>query len=430
MQDPISLIEEHDKWRLPFLLPIKYGRMAASAFGFLRGSAAVMAADLSSTPVTGIQTMLSGDAHLANFGMYASPERRLIFDLNDFDESYPGPWEWDLKRLAASAVVVGRDSGFKAADNRKLAKQVAKKYRQAMTKFANMPILDVWYSHVEAKELLEAFRNSKKDQKILKKAVKKARSRTEEQSLEKFTVVVDGQRQFVDDPPLTSRLTNLLEGEEVAEKVQIKRDDLEKDWQQYVGSVEMGRRALLSRYHIVDVALRVVGVGSVGTFCFMSLLEANSIDDAIVLQQKEAGASVLEPYLPKQEFANHADRVVTGQRLMQSESDVFLGWSHGFATTSRDYYWRQLKDMKGSVEASQLDVKGLLDYVASCSYCLARAHARSGDAVSISGYLDNAEPFDEAIADFGVSYAEQTECDYRLFLKGIKAGRIIAQENT
>jgi uncharacterized protein (DUF2252 family) len=299
--------------------------MAASAFAYLRGSAAVMAADLTSTPVTGIKTMLCGDAHLYNFGVFASPERKLIFDINDFDECYPGPWEWDLKRLATSAVIAGKENGFKPEDNRELAKYVAKKYRKAITTFASMLTLDVWYSFVDAEKLLKAFHNSKKESKILKKTIKKAHTRTEEQSLEKYTEIVDCQRQFINNPPLMVRLTDVPESNVLSEKVQVLRNDLERAWLEYVGSVEINRRELLSRYHIVDAALRVVGVGSVGTRCFVALLEADSIDDEIVLQQKEAEPSVLEPYLPQQEFANHADRVVTGQRLMQSASDTFLG---------------------------------------------------------------------------------------------------------
>jgi len=402
--------------------------MASSAFAYLRGSAAVMAADLTSTPVTGITTMLCGDAHLYNFGVFASPERKLIFEITDFDECYPGPWEWDLKRLATSAVIAGKENGFKPEDNRELAKHVAKKYRKAIATFAGMLTLDVWYSYVDAGKLLKEFHNSKKESKILKKTIKKARTRTEEQSLEKYTEIVDGQRQFVNDPPLTIRLTDVPESNTLSEKIQVLRNDLEKAWLDYVSSVEINRRVLLSRYHLVDTALRVVGVGSVGTRCFTALLEANSTDDEIVLQQKEAGHSVLEHYLPKQEFVNHADRVVKGEGLMQSASDIFLGWSRGFASSGRDYYWRQLRDMKGSVDFSLLSVKGFKDYLACCSYCLALGHARSGDVVGISGYLDGGKPFDEAIASFSVSYSEQTEHDYHALVAAIKAGRIVAQK--
>ena len=398
--------------------------MATSAFLYLRGSAAVMAADLASTPVTGIKTMLSGDAHLSNFGIFASPERKLIFDINDFDECYPGPWEWDLKRLAASAVVAGRENGFSREETWELARHVAKKYRKAVTTFANMLTLDLWYYYVDAEMFLKAFRNSKKESKILKKAIKEAYTKTEKQSLKKNTLIVNGQRQFVNNPPLMVRLTDIPESQ-----LQVSRSDLEKAWFEYVRSLEINRRKLLRRYHLVDAALRVVGVGSVGTRCFVALLEANSTDDAIVLQQKEADSSVLEPYLTPQVFANHADRVVTGQRIMQSTSDAFLGRSKGFVSPGHDYYWRQLRDMKGSVDVSLLDVKGFKDYLACCSYCLALGHARSRDPAWISGYLDNGKPFDEAIANFSVSYAEQTEHDYHALVDAIKAGRIVAQKD-
>jgi uncharacterized protein (DUF2252 family) len=428
-QDPIELIQEHDRFRLRSLLPIKYGRMAASAFGFLRGSAAVMAADLSRTSTTGVETMLSGDAHLSNFGIFASPERRLIFDINDFDETYPGPWEWDLKRLAASAVVAGKDNGFKPKYNRKLAKQVAKIYRETMSTLANKPILDVWYSFVDARRLLKAFQNDRKDLRILKKAVKNARTRTTRETVDKYTEIVNGERQFINNPPLVVRLTDVSESGDEAEEVTMSRDGLEKAWHEYVCSVNMDRRLLLGRYRIVDTALRVVGVGSVGTRCYIALLEANSGNGAIVLQQKEAGPSVLESYLPIREFANNASRVVTGQRLMQSESDIFLGWSVGFASSGHDYYWRQLRDMKGSIDVSRLDAEGFEDYVKCCSYCLALAHARSGDAAGIAGYLEDGKPFDEAIADFGVSYAEQVEEDYQELLEAIETGRIAAEKD-
>ncbi len=402
--------------------------MAASPLAYFRGSAAVMAADLASTPVTGIETMLSGDAHLANFGIFATPERKLIFDINDFDECYPGPWEWDLKRLAASAVITGKENGFKPEENWEIAKYVAKKYRKAMTKFSDMLTLDLWYSYVDAEKLLKSFSNSKKEAKILQKTIKKARAHTEEQSVEKYAEIVNGRRQFVNNPPLMIRLTDAPEDSALTEKNQVLRYNLEKAWVEYVGSVEINRRKLLSRYHIVDAALRVVGVGSVGTRCFVALLEGDSTDDDIVLQQKEADASVLEAYLPQREFVNHADRVVMGQRLMQSASDIFLGWSRGFASSGHDFYWRQLRDMKGSVDVSTLDFKGLRDYLACCSYCLALGHARSGDAAEIAGYLDGGKPFDEAIANFAVCYAGQTMHDYHALAEAIKAGRIVAQK--
>ncbi len=423
-QNPICQIQENDKGRLPFLLPIKYGRMAVSSFAFFRGSAVVMAADLSKTPVSGITTMLCGDAHLSNFGIYASPERKLIFQINDFDECYPGPWEWDLKRLAVSAVLAGKANGLKTDVTRKLAERVAKKYRKSITTYAAMPTLDVWYSTFDAENLVKTFSTSKK---IMKKTVDKARTSTREQTLEKLTETVNGKRQFINSPPLTYRATELLKSNLFTEdqKSKVSRNDVEKAWLDYVSNVAADRRKLLGRYHVVDVALRVIGVGSVGTRCFIGLFEANSADDAIILQQKEAGPSVLERYLPPTEFANHAERVVLGQRLMQSASDIFLGWSHA----ARAYYWRQLKDMKGSIDVASLDEDGLGDYLAACSTCLALAHARSGDGVEIAGYLDGGSPFDEAIADFSVAYAEQAEGDYQELLEAIKDGRIVAKKD-
>ena len=431
-QNPISLIQENDKGRLSFLLPIKYGRMATSSFAFFRGSAVVMATDLSNTPVSGITTMLCGDAHLSNFGIFASPERKLIFDINDFDECYPGPWEWDLKRLAVSAVLAGKQNGFKAEDNRKLAKRVAKKYRKSITSFAGMPTLDVWYYSIDMENSVKTSSASKKGLSILKKTLNKARNSTTEQTLEKLTETAHGRRQFINAPPLTIRTTELLKSDLLIddEKFKVSQNDLEKAWLEYVSSVTADRRKLLGRYHIVDTALRVVGVGSVGTRCFISLLEANSAEDAIILQQKEAGPSVLERFLLKEEFPNNAERVVSGQRLMQSASDIFLGRSRSPISAERDYYWRQLKDMKGSIEVSLLDKDSLGKYLAACSNCLAHAHARSGDAVEIAGYLDDGLEFDKAIADFSVAYAEQAERDYQGFLDAIKDGRIVAQKES
>ncbi len=406
--------------------------MATSSFAFLRGSAVVMAADLSNTPVSGIKTMLCGDAHLSNFGIFASPERKLIFNINDFDECYPGPWEWDLKRLAVSAVLAGKANGLKAEDNRKLAVRVAKKYRKSITSFAAMPTLDVWYYTFDAENLVNTFSASKKELNIMKKNLNKARTSTEEQTLENLTVTVNGQRQFINSPPLTIRTNDLLKSDLLIdeEKFKVSQNDLEKAWLEYVSSVPEERRKLLGRYHLVDTALRVAGVGSVGTRCYISLLEANSAEDALILQQKEACPSVLERYLPQEEFANHADRVVSGQRLMQSASDIFLGWSHSPIFADREYYWRQLKDKKGSIEVSLLDEDGLAKYLAACCNCLAHAHARSGDAVEIAGYLDEGSPFDEAIADFSVAYAEQTEGDYQELLNAISDGRIVSQKGS
>jgi uncharacterized protein (DUF2252 family) len=421
--DPIGLLQAQDEGRLEHLLPIKYGRMVESPFAFLRGSAAVMAADLASTPSTGLQAQLCGDAHLSNFGVFATPERKLVFDINDFDETYPGPWEWDLKRLAASAVVAGRESGFADEENRKLAVAVSRAYRWAIRQLAQMPTLDVWYYHVEADKVLEVLeRSSKKAKKSARKMVKKARRRTHAQTLDKLTKVVDGRRRILNDPPLLVRLSEMVR----EERAQITAQDVETMWREYLGSLPEERRLLLSRYRIADGALRVGGVGSVGTRCTILLLEGGTEDDALILQQKEAGTSVLEPYVPKRDYASQAKRVVTGQRLMQATSDIFLGWHEG-SLTGTQYYWRQLKDMKGSVDVATLDGAGLETYLAVCSACLARAHARTGDAAGIAGYVGKKSTLDKAIADFAVTYADQTERDHQALVEAVTSGRLAAE---
>lgn len=421
--DPVKLIMERDIGRLSSLLPIKYSRMSASPFGFLRGSAAVMAGDLSHTPNTGIETMLCGDAHLNNFGVFATPERRLVFDINDFDECYPGPWEWDLKRLIVSAVVAGREKGVVESDNYKVAELITRNYRETISSFAKMPTLDVWYYHVDEESLLNMFGASKKATKVVSKAVKKARTRTQEQTLEKLTEIVYGRRQFINNPPLLVRLNDIISTDILPdeEKKRITEENLEKAWFDYIDSLPEERRILLSRFRVVDGALRVVGVGSVGTRCAVMLLKGGGDDDMLILQQKEVGTSALERYLSPHEFSSQAQRVVTGQRLMQATSDIFLGGSHGLGSELQ-YYWRQLKDMKGSIDISRLDLNGFVSYLTTCSCCLARAHARAGDAAKIYGYLDQGSPFDTAIAKFAVAYADQTKRDYQALLDAIDSG--------
>jgi len=422
--DPISLLQAQDEGRLKHLLPIKYGRMVASPFAFLRGSAVVMASDLANTPVSGIDVVLCGDAHLSNFGVFATPERNLVFDLNDFDEAYPGPWEWDLKRLAASAVVAGRQNGFKEKVNRKLARVVAQGYREFMDRFAKLTILDMWYFDIEAKKTLALFeRYSQKGAKSTKKMLKKARTKTQAATLEKLTEVVNGQRRILNDPPLLVRLSDLLTEEQFA---QIEEQHIEEAWSDYLNSLPEDRRILLSRFHISDGALRVGGIGSVGTRCSILLLEGGEQEDAIILQQKEAGPSVLEAYLPKRDYTSQAQRVVIGQRMMQAASDIFLGWIQGTLTDTH-YYWRQLKDMKGSVDMAILDEAGLGTYLAVCSMCLARAHARTGDPAAIAGYLGKNKVFDKAMVDFATAYADQTERDHKALMEAVKSGRIAAE---
>lgn len=422
--DPIDLLQAQDEGRLQHLLPIKYGRMVESPFTFLRGSAAVMAADLANTPDSGLDVILCGDAHLSNFGIFATPERKLIFDLNDFDEAYPGPWEWDLKRLAASAAVAGRQNGFKDKSNRELAHTVARVYRKAMNQFSKLPLMDVWYYHVEAEDVLTLFEQyAQKAVKSTAKMLKKARGKTQEATLEKITEEVDGQRRFINEPPLLVRFSNFLTEEQ---KMQIPEQHYENSFHDYIQSLPIERRFLLSKFRIADVALRVGGVGSVGTRCSVLLLEGNSEEDAIILQQKEAGPSVLQPYRPDIGYDSHAQRVVTGQQMIQASSDIFLGW-HRSSLTDLDYYWRQLKDMKGSVEVEALDEVGLGTYLAVCSHCLARAHARTGDPAAINGYLGKSDVFDKAIGDFAIAYADQTELDQQALVEAVKSGRVVAE---
>jgi uncharacterized protein (DUF2252 family) len=424
--DPISLLQAQDSTRLQHLVPIKYGRMLESPFAFLRGSATVMAADLAGSPVSGIDAILCGDAHLSNFGVFATPERKLVFDINDFDEVYPGPWEWDLKRLAASAVVAGRENGFKEKICKKLAYITSQAYRKAMGRFAQERILDIWYFHVEAENVLDVFeKHSKQGTKSAEKMVKKAHRKTHEQTMEKLTEFVDGQRQIINDPPLLVRLDDLLTEEQ---KDQFTEQAVEEAWSDYVSSLPEERRMLLSRFRIADGALRVGGVGSVGTRCWILLLEGSSEDDALILQQKEAGQSVLEAHLEKKVYISPAQRVVVGQRLMQASSDIFLGWNQGVYSGTH-YYWRQLKDMKGSVEVADLDESGLGTYLGVCSVCLARAHARTSDAAGIAGYLGKNDTFDNAIVDFAVTYADQTERDYQALEKAVKSGRLAAERD-
>jgi uncharacterized protein (DUF2252 family) len=399
--------------------------MVASPFAFLRGSAVVMASDLATTPATGLDVILCGDAHLSNFGVFATPERNLVFDINDFDETYPGPWEWDLKRLAASAVVAGRENGIDEKKCEKLAAIVSKSYRESIRRFAELSILDVWYFHVDVDSVLNVFdKQAKKGSKIAQKMVKKARSHTREQTITKLTEVVDGRRQFVNDPPLIVRLEDLLSEEQ---KDQISEQDIKNFWLEYLDSLPKDRRLLLSRYRITDAALRVGGVGSVGTRCTILLLEGYSEDDALILQQKEAGPSALERFLPKVDYdASQAERVVVGQRLIQAAPDIFLGWARG-GYTGTHYYWRQLKDMKGSIDVTRLDAKGLRTYLRVCSACLARTHARTGDAAAISGYLGSGDVFDRAISQFAVAYADQTLLDHQALVDAVESGRIVAE---
>jgi uncharacterized protein (DUF2252 family) len=428
--NPLDLLQAQDEGRLQRLLPIKYGRMLASPFAFLRGSAVVMAADLAHTSTSGLQVILCGDAHLSNFGLFASPERRLVFDLNDFDEAFPGPWEWDLKRLAASAAVAGRDNGFSDKTNRGLAQEAVRAYRRSMTRFSEMPTLDVWYYYVDADALQDVFadRTTKKRRKKAQKLIDKARSKTQEQTLSKLTYIdSSGHRQIRHEPPLLIplRVENLAQFVAEEDLAVISETAVEDTWQQYLGSLDDEKRFLLSRYKIVDTALRIGGVGSVGTRCMIVLLRGGADDDGLILQLKEAGPSALEPYLPPHTYSQYAQRVVIGQQLMQTTNDIFLGW-HSSEFSGTDFYWRQLKDMKGSVNVAKLDEDGLNTYLELCAVCLARAHARTGDASAIAGYLGKGNSFDKAVANFAMTYADQTERDYQLLVEAVDSGQIVA----
>jgi len=414
--DPVDLLVAQDRDRIPDLIPIRYSRMMASPFAFMRGSAIVMARDLASTPKTGIQAQLCGDAHLMNFGAYASPERALLFDLNDFDETLPGPWEWDVKRLAASFVVAGRENGFDATDCREAAQASVASYRQRMAEFSQMGELEVWYSRVSEEEVRGMLSDArKKTAKKLSRTVRKARSRDSLQALSKLTRVVDGRRIIDDDPPL---LVRIPEGDEIRAQVYAILES-------YKRTLQEDRRHLLDRYSFVDAARKVVGVGSVGTRAYVVLLEGRNQDDPLFLQVKEASASVLEGYVKSNTHEHHGHRVVAGQRLMQAASDIFLGWFRG--TRGRDYYWRQLKDMKGSANVEGMSPDELVIYAGLCGWTLARAHARSGDRVQIAGYLGKSERFDRAIADFAQAYADQTERDHAALCAAVKSGRLPAE---
>lgn len=399
--DPLSLLDEQNRTRLPHLIPLRYTRMAVSPFTFLRGSAIVMAQDLVGTPVSGIQVQVCGDAHLNNFGIYATPERNQVFDVNDFDETVPGPWEWDIKRLAASIVVAGRTNGFPADTNMQAVLSGVRSYREHMWKYSEMRSIDVWYSRIDYESSLQFVHQSFRW--YIEKQRAKSRRRSSLQAFPRLTVQVDGQHRIKDDPPLIAHLDDQELSRQLSELVDTYRPTLQED-----------RRVLLSKYRCVDVAQKVVGVGSVGTRCYVVLLLGNDSNDPLLLQIKEAQASVLERHLGPSAHPNHAQRVVAGQRLMQAASDLFLGWTR---LNHTDFYIRQLRDMKLSVDLTTLTPRGFIEYCRFCGWALARAHARSGNPAEISGYLGTSDIFDRAIATFASAYADQTECDHARFVQ-------------
>ena len=426
--NPIELLERQAKARVPELVPIRYGRMLVSPFTFYRGAAMIMAQDLGPTPRSGLTVQCCGDAHLSNFGVFASPERRLVFDLNDFDETLPGPWEWDVKRLAASMLIGARDNGFGAKDQERIVLDTVAAYRTAMASFAAMTNLDVWYSHLEIESFVQEYASQFKSKvvKQTEKTLAKARTKDSMAAFSKLTQTVNSAARIVDQSPLIVPLEQLATGRDRDELF----DALHELLRSYRATLEFDRRVLLEQFELHDFARKVVGVGSVGTRAWIALLLGRDDHDPLFLQMKEAEASVLEEVLGPSEFSNHGERVVTGQRLMQASSDIFLGgstWTPGLDGKPRDFYGRQLKDWKGSAEIEQMVPKRMAIYGKACGWTLARAHARSGDRVAIAAYLGNGDSFDRAIVEFSKAYAEQNDRDYQALAAAVKSGRVTAE---
>jgi uncharacterized protein (DUF2252 family) len=455
--DPVALLEKQDFTREPDLVPVRHGRMMVSPFTFYRGAAAIMAADLAETPVAGLEAQLCGDAHLSNFGAFASPERRLLFDVNDFDETLPGPFEYDVKRMAASFTIAARNNGFSKADTRAATMASVRAYREAMASFAQMGTMDIWYASLDEDELRASIRATvagtagqekaakkaekqtakqkkadRQQEKAAKAAAKraaktaaKAHTRDSLQALSKLGELADGKYRIVSQPPIVVPLRDLAAtyGLAPAEADRVVRDQ----FRAYRETLEDDRRKLLERFQIVDAARKVVGVGSVGTRAFIVLLQGRDAQDLLFLQVKEATASVLEPYVRKSRYRQHGERVVQGQRLMQAASDIYLGWTKGL-DVRRHFYWRQLRDMKGSALVETMIPLALTFYAGTCGWTLARAHARSGDPVAMAAYLGETDEFDKSITDFSERYADQNEQDYQEFVNAVKSGQLAAVE--
>jgi uncharacterized protein (DUF2252 family) len=422
-RDPVGLLLGQAESRVPELVPIRHGRMLVSPFTFYRGAALPMAADLAGTPASGLRVQLCGDAHVSNFGAFASPERRLVFDVNDFDETLPGPFEWDVKRLAASLSVAGRDNGFPVKDRRKIVLAAVEGYRTAMRGFAQQPLLDVWYAHMDIEQIISQFRSQIKAKRFKagEKLLAKARTRDSMQALGKLTTVVDGRRQIISDPPVVVPVEELFSG--------MQADTIYEELRSVVGkyrrTLQSDRRHLLEQFTLVQLARKVVGVGSVGTRAWILLMDAGDGIEPLFLQAKEAQPSVLAEYCGRSKYSNEGERVVAGQHLMQAQSDIFLGWTRVPAPdgVDRDFYVRQLRDWKFSMPIEQMIPSGLTVYAQLCGWTLARAHARSGDRIALAAYLGRSAKFDQAIAEFAETYADQNERDYAALRAAVKDGR-------
>ncbi|HEV7648680.1 MAG TPA: DUF2252 domain-containing protein [Actinophytocola sp.] len=425
--EPLALLADQDATRVRELVPIRYGRMSVSPFTYFRGAALPMASDLAATPQSGITVQACGDAHLMNFGVFASPERRIVFDINDFDETLPGPWEWDVKRLATSLEIAGRDNGFTARQCRAVVVDAVAEYRRAMREFAGLPALEVWYAHADAETVraLYASRVGAARRKTMAKNVAKAQSRDNLRAMQRFAEVVDGSARIVPDPPIVLPLERMAGSDAEVDRT---RGELQGMLEAYRGTLEPERRALLDRYRIVDMAHKVVGVGSVGTRCWILLLLGRDSADPLLLQAKEASASVLERFAGRSRYGNAGRRVVVGQRLMQTVSDIFLGWLRvtGLDDRTRDFYVRQLRDWKGSADVASLPPRDMRTYGRLCAWTLARAHARTGDDIAIAAYLGNSTTFEHAIGDFAAACADQNERDHAALLAAIGSGAVEA----
>ncbi len=425
--DPVALLQRQAESRVADLVPIRYGRMLVSPFTFFRGAALIMASDLAGTPRSGLVAQLCGDAHLMNFGVFGSPERKLVFDINDFDETAQGPWEWDVKRLAASFAIAGRDNGYSAKQRSKILLALVAQYREAMREFAGMKNLDVWYARLEVEPLLAQLRDSvsRSERKRAEANVAKARTRDSSHALDKLTEFVDGTRRIISEPPLIQPIEELFDAAHQADL----HDELRNLVASYRDTLQPDRRHLLAEYQLSQVARKVVGVGSVGMRSWILLLFGRNGDDALFLQAKEAQASVLEQFAGSSTERSNGERIVHGQHLMQATSDIFLGWQvvEGVDGVRRDYFIRQLKDWKGSAAVESMTPAAMNIYARMCGWTLARAHARSGDRIAIASYLGGSDPFDRAIGEFAEVYADQNERDYDALVQAERDERIEVQ---